>query len=46
MPAFEVTAEGLLGRFLATEIDGLKRECRKRSPEELEDVISSVSEVT
>ncbi len=46
MPAFEVTAEGLLGQFLATEIDGLKRECRKRSPEELEDVISSVSEVT
>jgi hypothetical protein len=46
MPAFEVTTDGLLGRFLASEIEGLKRECRKRLPEELEDVISSVSEVT
>jgi hypothetical protein len=46
MPAFEVSADGLLGRFLATEIDGLKRECRQRSPEELEDVISSLTEVT
>ncbi len=46
MPAFEVSADGLLGQFLATEIDGLKRECRKRSPEELEDLISSATEVT
>jgi hypothetical protein len=46
MPAFEVSAEGLLGKFLATEIDGLKRECRRRSPGELETVIGSVTEVT
>lgn len=46
MPAFEVSADGLLGQFLASEIDGLRRECRKRSPGELEDVISRVSDVT
>jgi hypothetical protein len=46
VPAFEVSVDGLLGKFLATEIDGLKRECRRRSSGELEDVISSVTEVT
>lgn len=46
LPAFEVDAEGLLGRFLATEIDGLRRECRKRTPEQLADIIASATEVT
>ena len=32
IPAFEVSTEGLLGRFLATDIEDLKRECRKRTP--------------
>ena len=44
IPAFEVTTEGLLGSFLATEIDDLKRECRQRTPEELESVIASAVE--
>jgi hypothetical protein len=39
IPAFEVSTDGLLGKFLATDIDDLKRECRKRAPEELERVI-------
>jgi hypothetical protein len=39
-PALEVTAESILGRFLTTDIEDLKRECRKRAPEELETVIA------
>jgi hypothetical protein len=44
MPAFEVSADGLLGQFLASEIVGLKRECRRRAPGELEEVIGNASE--
>jgi hypothetical protein len=44
LPAFEVDADGLLGKFLATEIDDLKRECRRRAPEELEEVISHATD--
>jgi hypothetical protein len=44
MPAFEVSNEGLFGRFLATEIDGLKRECRRRAPDELEQTIADTGE--
>jgi hypothetical protein len=43
MPAFEVGADGLLGRFLATDIEDLRRECRRRSPQELEKVISDAA---
>jgi hypothetical protein len=39
LPAFEITTDGLLGRFLEADIADLKRECRRRSPEELEGVI-------
>jgi hypothetical protein len=46
VPTFEVSTDGLLGQFLATEIEGLKRECRRRAPGELEEVISSAAEVT
>lgn len=46
LPAFEVGTDGLLGQFLATEIDGLKRECRRRAPDELEEIIASATEVT
>jgi hypothetical protein len=42
-PAFEVMNEEFLGRFLATDIDDLKRECRTRVPEELELVITSAA---
>lgn len=46
IPAFEVSNDGLLGRFLATDIDDLKRECRRRAPDELEEIISTATEVT
>ena len=41
LPAFEITAGGLLGEFLAADIEDLKRECRRREPEELESVIEA-----
>ena len=44
IPAFEVSTDGLLGKFLATDIEDLKRECRQRTPEELESVIATVTE--
>jgi hypothetical protein len=39
IPAFEVNREGLLGRFLATDIEDLKRECRSQTPKDLEKLI-------
>ena len=45
MPAFEVSNDGFLGAFLASEIEGLKRECRKRTPDELEEALRT-AEVT
>jgi hypothetical protein len=35
LPAFEILRDGFLGKFLAEDIEDLKRECRKRAPEEL-----------
>ena len=32
LPAFEITTEGLFGEFLASDIEDLKRECRRRTP--------------
>jgi hypothetical protein len=43
IPAFEVTREGLLGRFLTTDIEDLKRECRSRTPKDLETLIGEVT---
>jgi hypothetical protein len=43
LPAFEVSNDGLLGRFLATEIEGLKRECRRRAPDTLEQLIGNTT---
>ncbi len=40
LPAFEVTSDSQLGRFLAADMEDLKKECRKRAPEELEAVIA------
>jgi hypothetical protein len=40
-PAFEITTDSFLGNFLAADIEDLKRECRRRSPEELEIVIAN-----
>ncbi|MGH7699163.1 MAG: hypothetical protein ACREMJ_01380 [Gemmatimonadales bacterium] len=41
IPAFEITMDGLLGKFLASDIEDLKKGCRRRAPEELEGVIAS-----
>ncbi len=46
LPAFEVTTDSVLGRFLETEIEDLKRECRGRAPDELESVILAAAEAT
>ena len=47
IPAFEVSNDGLLGRFLTTDISDLKRECRRRAPDTLEELIGDVTgEVT
>jgi hypothetical protein len=36
LPAFEITADGTLGSFLAADIEDLRKECRARTMEELE----------
>jgi len=41
LPAFEITSDCLLGTFLAEEIEDLKKECRRRAPEDLETIISN-----
>lgn len=43
LPAFEITTDGFFGEFLASDIEDLKRECRRRGPEELETVIHDSS---
>jgi hypothetical protein len=45
LPAFEITTEGMFGEFLASDIDDLKRECRRRTPAELETVIHDSSSI-
>ncbi|MGH7528720.1 MAG: hypothetical protein ACREMX_18660 [Gemmatimonadales bacterium] len=43
LPAFEVTNEGSLGKFLSADIEDLKRECRRRAPEDLETVVTNAT---
>jgi len=43
LPAFEITTESFLGKFLAGDTDDLKRECRRKAPEELETVIKAAA---
>lgn len=43
LPVFEVTLDSLIGKFLDADIEDLKRECRRRAPEELEGVIGSAA---
>jgi len=43
LPAFEITSDCLLGTFLAEDIEDLKKECRRRVPEELETVITQAT---
>jgi hypothetical protein len=43
LPAFEVTTDSFLGKFLATDIEDLKRACRRHAPEDLEVVIQNAA---
>ena len=43
LPAFELTAGGVLGTFLAADMDDLKKECRKRASQDLEVVIANAA---
>lgn len=43
LPAFEITMNGLLGSFLAADIEDLRRECRHREPDELVAVIGNAT---
>src|SRR5882724_1277363 len=43
LPAFEITAGGILGTFLAADVEDLKKECRKRAPLDLEAVIGNAT---
>jgi hypothetical protein len=43
LPAFEITTDGFLGRFLEEDLEDLRRECRQRAPAELEAVIGNAT---
>jgi hypothetical protein len=43
LPAFEVTTDSFLGKFLATDIEDLKPACRRHTPEDLETVIQGAT---
>lgn len=45
-PAFEVIMESVLGQFLASDIEDLKKECRKLAPDGLETVIAEAGVVS
>jgi hypothetical protein len=42
-PAFEITTDSFLGRFLAADTEDLKKECRTRAPDDLEAVIRNAT---
>lgn len=44
LPALEVVTDGFLGRFLDADIDDLRRECRTRAPDDLDEVIAAAHE--
>lgn len=43
LPTFEIAIDSFLGRFLATDMEDLRRECRQRAPAELEAVIGNAT---
>jgi hypothetical protein len=42
-PAFEITTSDFLGKFLANDIDDLKRECRRVDPGDVESLIAGAA---
>ncbi len=43
LPAFEITSDSFMGRFLVTDMEDLRRECRQRMPADLEAVIENAT---
>jgi hypothetical protein len=43
LPAFEITTDCFLGEFLGADTEDLKKECRKRAPQNLEAVIGNAT---
>src|SRR2546425_514741 len=43
LPAFEITTDCFLGRFLAADTEDLKKECRSRASQDLEAVIRNAT---
>jgi hypothetical protein len=43
LPAFEITLDGMLGSFLAADVEDLRRECRARAPDDLVGVIGNAT---
>jgi hypothetical protein len=43
LPAFEISMDCFLGRFLTADTADLKKECRKRAPQDLEAVIRNAT---
>ena len=43
LPAFEITTDSILGKFLAADMEDLKKECRRRAPADLEAVIGNAT---
>jgi hypothetical protein len=43
LPAFEITTDSFLGKFLAADAEDLKKECRSLVPADLETVIGSAA---
>jgi hypothetical protein len=41
LPAFEITTDAFLGKFLTRDAEDLKKECRRCAPSDLETVIGS-----
>ena len=45
LPAFELRTDGTLGRFLARDIEDLRKECRRCVPGDLESVIARAAAI-
>jgi hypothetical protein len=45
LPAFELRIDGALGRFLARDVEDLRKECRRCAPADLESVIARAAAI-
>jgi hypothetical protein len=42
-PAFEIDGDGIFGRFLAADIDDLRKECRRLAPDQLDTLLGAAT---